>query len=174
MKYDRCSKTIEKDSVYRHEGAARRAIHAMKYEGCPQIALLLAAAVVRFLPQPDAADMLCAVPLHDSRQRQRGYNQSDLLARELARYWSVSCLPSEALQRIRDTDSQVGLDYAARRENVIGAFAARRFLVQNRNVILVDDVCTTGSTLDACAVALLDSGASSVTGVTVARAVGDW
>ncbi len=158
-------------SAYRFEGGIRKAIHALKYEGRRGAAGPLAEATALVLT-PDSRDMaLCAVPLHVKRQAERGYNQSDLLAQELARYWGMPYLGEGAVQRSRETSPQVGLDFAARQANVYQAFAAQPERVRGRSIILVDDVCTTGATLDACAQALLMAGAVSVSAVTVARAL---
>jgi ComF family protein len=158
-------------SAYRFEGGIRKAIHALKYEGRQGIAKPLAGAVALVLTPDSRQGVLCAVPLHVKRQAERGYNQSDLLAQELALYWGIPYLGEGALQRIRETPPQVGLDFAARQANMRQAFVAQPDRVKGQSVILVDDVCTTGATLDACAQALLTAGAVSVSAVTVARAL---
>jgi ComF family protein len=135
------------------------------------LAAPLAGALAGVVPPAPALFVLCAVPLHADRQAERGYNQAGLLTDELVRLWGMPRLPPAALERIRPTDSQVGQDYAARCANVRGAFAARSGLVRDRQVLLVDDVCTTGATMNACAEALLAAGAKSVAGVTLARAI---
>lgn len=159
-------------SGFRFEGRVRQAIHTFKYRGGEMLAAPLAGALAGVVPLPASAlFVLCAVPLHAARQAERGYNQAGLLTDELVRLWGMPRLPPAALKRIRPTDSQVGQDYAARRANVRGAFAARSELVHDRQVLLVDDVCTTGATMNACAEALLAAGAKSVAGVTLARAI---
>jgi len=119
---------------------------------------------------PVPADVLVAVPLHSRRQRTRGYNQSLLLAREVSRRLDLP-LAAEALFRRRDTPPQArAMEADARRRNVAGAFDCRPGAVAGRRVLLVDDVTTTGATLDACARALLAEGeASSVWALTFAR-----
>jgi len=160
-------------SAFWFRGGVRRAIHALKYQGRRGVAAILAEAMARQLPPPGGQEAsLCAVPLHPRRRAERGYNQADLLAAGLSRFWSLPVLPSEALIRHRETASQVGLDYAARQVNVEGAFVARREYIAGVAVVLVDDVCTTGATLDACARALIAGGAACVSAVTLARAVG--
>jgi ComF family protein len=109
------------------------------------------------------------VPLSPARQRWRGYNQVTLIARSQAARLGNE-VAADALTRIVDTRSQVGLDGFARQRNVQGAFLAHPNLVQGHTVCVVDDLLTTGATLAACAEALLDAGASDVMGVTVARA----
>jgi ComF family protein len=115
-------------------------------------------------------DVITPVPLGLARLVQRGYNQSALLARPLALALGVRYYP-QSLRRSRETRSQVGLSAAQRKENVIGAFEARSDLVSGRNILVVDDVTTSGATLEACAVALFDAGALKVFGLTLARAV---
>ena len=114
-------------------------------------------------------DLVVPVPLFGRRQRLRGYNQSALLARELARLDGLP-LAVRALSRRRDTPPQArSVDAETRRRNVAGAFAADRRQVEGRRVLLVDDVMTTGATLDACAQALRQGGAASVWALTFAR-----
>ncbi len=115
-------------------------------------------------------ELAVPVPLHRSRTRERGFNQSDDLARGLG-------LPVvRALWRTRRTAVQADLSAADRLVNVTGAFAARRGarLVERRVVVLVDDVSTTGATLNACAAVLRECGAVSVLALTAARAVTKW
>jgi ComF family protein len=118
-----------------------------------------------------AADVVVPVPLHRDRERQRGYNQAGLISKPLARKLG---LPHKAvlLMRTRPRPNKQVLTVEERWESVRGAFATRPgSQVDNKRVLLVDDVMTTGATLDACARALLNSGAKSVLGLTVARAV---
>ncbi len=157
-------------SAYHYEGGVQKAIHAMKYRRRQALATPLAEALTRGINTPDGTMVLCPVPLHPDRQAERGFNQAELLAAELAHLWGLFLLPSAALQRIRVTVNQVGLDYKARQANVDAAFAADRMLVADHDILLIDDVCTTGATLNACAGALLAAGAASVYGITLARA----
>ncbi|MBN1311803.1 MAG: ComF family protein [Anaerolineae bacterium] len=160
-------------SAYRYEAGLRKAIHVFKYNGRRGLAAPLADAMVQVLPKPLTTVVICPVPLYPARQAQRGYNQARLLAEELAHCWNLTCLPEEALRRIRSTSSQVGLDYTARQSNVSNAFAADPALVGGNAILLVDDVCTTGATMNACAKALLAAGATFVAGVSLARASSD-
>lgn len=111
---------------------------------------------------------LAPVPLHRNQLRRRGYNQSEKLAREIANLLASDVLP--CLERVRDTPSQTRLDASQRQINVQGAFRARD-QVAGLDIVLVDDVATTGSTLVACATALLDAGARKVRALTIATDV---
>ena len=115
-------------------------------------------------------DLILPVPLHRNRQRQRGYNQSQLLAEDLAKLMRVP-LGGKNCVRVRDTQPQTGLRGSARRKNVRGAFAVPRpERVKGASILLIDDVLTTGATLDACAKALRQAGAEQVRALTLARA----
>lgn len=110
-----------------------------------------------------ATDLVVPAPLHASRRRERGYDQAALLARAVSRELSLSC-DANALKRTRRTKQQVSLGPEERRNNVVGAFTAVRPL-RGETVLLVDDVYTTGATMDAAATALLEAGARTVIGV---------
>lgn len=156
-------------SAFVYTGTTRQAILALKFRGRRGLAEVLARAAADSLAPPHAGAALCPVPMHPSRLAQRGYNHAGLLADALAVIWGLPCLPDEALQRVAHTPQQARLDYEARLANVSAAFVADRRHVAGRDVLLVDDVCTTGATLSACAAALRASGAARVLGVTVAR-----
>jgi ComF family protein len=148
------------------------AIHELKYRGRRRVAGQLAE---RLLESPSTrrlvvgSDVLVPVPLHPRRLRERGFNQSALLAREIGRRTGRPC-GDGALVRRKDTPSQAGLSAAARRRNVEGAFAVRRRgLVAGRVVTLVDDVFTTGATAYACARVLEAGGAREVRLLSVAQ-----
>ncbi len=147
-----------------YNDAAARLIHAFKYAGAKYLAESLGA----FLPRPPAADWIIPVPLHPFRRRQRGYNQSQLLAQRLSRETGIP-MQTKTLTRIRNTPSQAQRTHAERPGNVRDAFLAGRGL-QGSHILLVDDVITTGSTLDACALALRMAGAAGVWAVTVCTA----
>ncbi len=154
---------------YRMEGTVRDAVHALKYQGVRALAPTLGQLLARFMAQQEmAAEVLVPVPLHPRRERKRGYNQSLLLAKATG---ETSGLPVEphALSRVTDTPSQLTLRSEERRANVYGAFRARGERVAGRHILVVDDVCTTGSTLEACAIALKEAGAASVWGFALAR-----
>jgi competence protein ComFC len=157
-----------------YDGALVRAIIMLKFERLEPLGAWLADRLVEVVKRDAgtlAADIVVPVPLHRQRERERGYNQADLIAKPLARRLG---LPYRAILLVRTRprpDKQV-LSLSERWESVRGAFATRPgSQVDNLRVLLVDDVVTTGATLDACATALREAGAKSVIGLTVARAV---
>ena len=150
-----------------YDGSLRAIVHALKYDGRRSVARPLALLLARHgKPLLEDADVVVPVPLHRSRQWTRGFNQAAEIARHLP-------LPlSHALTRIRATPSQTDLPAGKRHANMRRAFAlARGARVDGLVVVLVDDVSTTGATLDACARALLDGGAREVRALTAARVV---
>jgi len=121
-------------------------------------------------PVMDAYALLVPVPLHPSRLRWRGFNQALLLARPLARRGRVRLAPF-ALARTRPTAPQVGLNDKERQENIAGAFTVRDpVLVRGRSILLIDDVYTTGATVNECARVLRGAGARRVDVLVLARA----
>jgi ComF family protein len=150
-----------------YEGSLRAIVHALKYDGRRQLARPLGERLAETGDSVlEGADLIVAVPLHRSRRRARGFNQ----AAEIARHLGPPVTP--ALRRLRATPSQTDLPAARRHANVRGAFAlARGASVAGATVVLVDDVSTTGATLEACARVLLDAGAREVRALTAARVV---
>lgn len=147
------------------------AIQRLKYEGFFALAEPLAGLLIRGWPRWwTRPDLIIPVPLHARRRRERGFNQSALLARRLAAAVELP-LTEDALRRIRYTVPQVGLNPEQRLANVGGAFAAAATAVRGRHIVLVDDVFTTGATMQAAAAALCDAGAASVSAYTLARTV---
>jgi ComF family protein len=158
----------------RYEGTVRQAMWQLKYHRQRRLAEplgdLLAGACADLVPQ---IDLIVPVPLHSSRQRQRGFNQAELLARQCALRLGLPAR-ADVLTRIRATPPQVGLGVAARAANVAGAFAVRTPApVAGRRLLLVDDVCTSGATLGAGAEPLRAAGALVVWGLAVARPAAD-
>ena len=158
-------------SAARFAGPLQPALHRLKYKRD----IILADTLARELFAAWAAYGLPAwavmpVPLSARRLRERGYNQAALLARGLA---DLAGLPYQAggVMRVRHTRTQVGLAPEARQANVRGAFVARETRVAGQSFILVDDICTTGATLAACAEALQQAGAAAVWGLTLGRAL---
>ena len=157
---------------YRYEGSIRQAILALKYGGIKAAALQLGDMLAEYLEgNPLPGDLMAPVPMHASRRRERGYNQAELLARRVAGRCDVPYC-GDLLARTRRVDPQAGMTSAARRAtNVADSVAVSRPKgVDGAQIILVDDVATTGSTLEACAAALKDAGAESVWGLTLAVA----
>jgi len=159
-------------SVFRFEGAARQAILSFKYKNVKALAAPLAQLMAEYLcAHPLPADALVPVPLHPRRLRERGYNQSSLLAQELSKL-ALLPLVEGSLLRLKNTPPQARTKSAnGRQSNVTGAFICRDRRLEGERVILIDDVCTSGATLDSCATALKAAGATSVWGLTVAREV---
>jgi ComF family protein len=152
-----------------YEGPVELALQRFKYQGWKRLAEPLALLLAeRLVVEGVAAPWAVAVPLHRERLKQRGFNQSELLARELRKRLSLAEAPG-ALVRTRATPPQVGHDRRRRLENVRDAFEWQGFGLQSRSILLIDDVCTTGATLDACAAALRVGGSGPVMGVSVAR-----
>ncbi len=152
------------------EGPLRLALHNLKYKRDIILADTLARLLVeawRTYAVPGA--LVLPVPLSAQRLRERGYNQAALLARGFAELARLAYAPGGAT-RVRHTPTQVGLSAGDRWLNLAGAFKGEARVVAGRRVILIDDVCTTGSTLKACAEALTAAGAAVVWGLTVARA----
>jgi ComF family protein len=157
---------IASSAVFAHP--LRDAIHDLKYNNGRTLARPLGARMAATWRQGDfVADVIMPVPLHTSRLAERGYNQSALLARIVSQEIGVP-IDENALVRTKATQQQAILKAAQRRENVRDAFACRS-RVSGKRIVLVDDVCTTGSTLEACAAALSAAGAASVWAFTLAR-----
>ena len=156
-------------SAAAYEGPLEIALQRFKYHGWRRLSAPLALLVAeRLVVEGVSAPWAVAVPLHISRQRQRGFNQSELLARELRRRLSLTKPPGE-LVRTRPTPPQVGHDRRWRLDNVKDAFAWRGSPLNAGSILLIDDVATTGATLEACAAALRAAGSGPVMGVSVAR-----
>lgn len=156
-------------TAYVMEEGARRLAHELKYEGLTALAEPMALLMARTIDVEDA-DLVVPVPLHRSRERARGYNQ----AFELGKRFAVTCglaFDARALRRIRATAPLAKtMHREERRAIVAGAFRGESKRVEGQRILLVDDVVTTGATLDVCSEALLASGAASVRCATWARA----
>lgn len=155
-----------------YEKPLRDLIHLLKYDGFRPLAKPLgkhlAALAGALAEQP--FDLVVPVPLHSNRQRQRGFNQSLLLATQVSKVLGVPVARKDCV-RVRDTRPQTGLRASERRKNVAGAFdVPRPQSVKGRRVLLIDDVVTTGATVHACARALRQAGAAGVWVAALARA----
>jgi competence protein ComFC len=154
-------------------GPVRQALHRLKYKGDIAMGDILAQPLVTFMEKLDwKVELVVPVPLGVARFAERGYNQAALIARPIALALRLPYQP-KALEKVRETRSQVDLNVAERKQNVAGAFQAHAVWVGGSSVLVIDDVTTSGSTLDACAAALFAAGAKQVYGLTLARAVLD-
>lgn len=153
------------------DSSVQSALHTMKYRRNIGMGDALARQMAGFVRSLQwEVDMLVPMPLSKKRLQERGYNQVALLARPLAYELGLPYI-SSALQKIRETRSQVGLTASQRRENVSKAYQAKAGIVKRKSVLLMDDVATTGSTIQAGVEALLSAGAREVYALTVARAL---
>jgi len=151
-----------------YEGKLRELIHLYKYAGVRTLAGPLGDFMATALPLDERFDAIAPIPLHWLRQWQRGFNQSELLARTLSLRTAIPVI--QALRRVHSTATQAGLSNTARRSNVSAAFRCRRpGDVAGKRILLIDDVMTTGSTASACAAALKRAGAARVALLTVGR-----
>ena len=147
----------------------QNAIHQLKYRQDRGLGEVLAQPMIKILKKYMwDIDLVIPVPLDAARRKERGYNQAALLARPIS--WETG-IPYRAgvMTRIKITQQQVGLNITERCENMAGAFEADRDQVSGKRVLVIDDVITTGATLNACAHALIGAGAERVFGLTLAR-----
>ena len=156
-----------------YDGPLREAIHALKYEGKAFLAKPLVGLLDRAYPFMDygSYDLLVPVPLHPKRLRERGFNQALVLGRAMARREGVSCT-GFVLRKTRSSAPQIDLSPKEREKNVKGSFAVvDPAKVRGKRVLLIDDVMTTGSTVNECARELLKAGVMEVDVFTLARTV---
>ena len=153
------------------DAPVRNALHRLKYRRDIGLGDALAAQMSGFVTQLNwPLDLIVPVPLGRKRMQERGYNQVGLISRPLSMAMEIAYAP-DALTRVRETRSQVGLTKTQRQDNVRGVFQARAMRVKGRVILVVDDVATTGSTLSSCAEALYAAGARDVFALTVSRAL---
>lgn len=159
-------------SPFRFDEAIRQAIHELKYHNLKAISPCLAELLADYLQSnPLPGEAIIPVPLHPRRLKERGYNQSSLLAGELGKLTNLLVI-EDCLIRIKEARPQVkASDVEERRRNVAHAFVCRNGGVSGKQIILIDDVCTSGATLESCAAALKSKGATSVWGLTLAREI---
>lgn len=147
-------------------------VHELKYQGRKKLAPLLGDALTSLMMTDGLlkhADLLVPIPLHPARMRERGYNQSELLAKRVSQLTGIAI--SGALRRVKNTKTQARIvDEAARTRNLKGAFAVRPdAALHDKQVILIDDVTTTGATLNAAAQVLKQAGVGAVYALVVAQ-----
>ena len=160
-------------ACYQSRDAVRELIHRFKYNGKVHLRNVLIDWLAETLNdtrlQSPSCDHIVPVPLHSTRERERGFNQAQILAEGLARRSGIPLF--DCMKRTRYTTTQTIFDREERMENLRGAFRMRQHAdVRNLHLLLIDDVLTTGSTVDECARVLMDAGAASVRVATVARA----
>jgi len=160
-------------SIY--EGVLRTAIHRFKFDRRKGLASPLGVMLVQYLSQVEgmdfkALDVIIPVPLHHLRLRQRGFNQSEVLARSFGKYYETPVVG--ALERVRDTKAQFDLPREERFHNIAGAFkVADSKAVYNKRIMLFDDIYTTGATIAECSKVLKNAGAKKVEVLTLSRAI---
>ena len=161
-------------SVALYDGVMKEAIHKFKFDGKKALAPFLGRLLVAYLRKGDIPvnemDVIIPVPLSASREKQRGYNQSKLLAEEICRHYPIP-LDDSSLKKIKDVAPQFELSRKERLRNVRGAF--RSSPLPGKSVLLIDDIYTTGATVREASSALKAAGAKNVYALTLARAVED-
>ena len=158
-------------SCFAFEGRVKDALHGFKYGDRQDLLSFFAKEMAAEASAVGGFDLIVPVPLAPRKLSDRGFNQSALIARRMAK-WAGAPADLRSLVRVREIPPQVGLEREARIENVRGAFAVRKGRegrLAGREVLLIDDVMTTGATLAECARALRGAGAASVWALTVAR-----
>lgn len=166
---------VQAKSVFNYDDDVTKVVHMLKYGG----KLYLAEPMAKFMAQELATwdispDMITAVPLHDNREKDRGYNQSRLLAENISK--SVKIPYVEIADKIVDNPSQTQLGYEKRRENVKGVYKLKsniRRKIKGKKILIIDDIFTTGATVDELSKVLLDGGASEIFVLTFAHGVAD-
>ena len=150
-----------------YAGGFRRTLHALKFEGQKGRAEAIGQLMASVFEEPPTASLVTWVPMTPQKEFERGYNQSELLARAVARALKIPALP--VLKKVRETATQHELSREERIENVRKAYRADA-RVKNKTILLIDDIVTTGSTICECAKALYDAGAKEVIGLCAANA----
>ena len=159
-------------SPFRFEGIMREAIHQLKYQNLRALAVPLAGMLQEYLSaSPLDFDVLVPVPLHGKRLRERGYNQARLLAQELGKLINIPVLDDVLVRRKHTPPQARTATIEERKHNIADAFACSDNRLRGKHVLLLDDVSTSGTTLDACAVALKTNGAAAVWGLAMTREI---
>jgi ComF family protein len=158
--------------VFLFEGLIQKAIHSFKYQNLRTLTRPLAETMAEYIKTNNMPiEVLIPVPLHPARLHQRGYNQSFLLARELGKLYGIKVESHSLMRRINTPPQTKTTSVRERRKNMQEAFACQNGNLANQKVLLIDDVATSGTTLNACAAALKQAHAASVWGLTLAREV---
>ena len=159
-------------SPFRFEGVIQQAVYQLKYRNLRSIAPMLAGFLYDFMEKnPIQGEVLVPVPLHKSRIRERGYNQSTLLAKGLAKLCGLPVIHNSLVKHEKSLPQARTTSVEERKKNVSDVFSVRDEYLKGKAIILVDDVSTSGATLDACAGVLKEAGAVSVWGLTLAREI---
>ena len=159
-------------SPFRFEGVMQQAIYSLKYRNLRAIAPLLASLLHEYLSRtPLPGDVLVPVPLHKTRLNERGYNQSSLVADALGKLTGIPLIGNCLVKTRKSSPQARTAGVEERRANVAEAFTCRNDRLAGKQVVLVDDVATSGATLDSCAGVLKEAGAKSVWGLTLAREI---
>ncbi|SDY62155.1 ComF family protein [Tindallia californiensis] len=154
-----------------YHGAAQSLVHRLKYKEALYLAKPMANLMLQHL-EPKGSSLVIPVPMHQRRQRQRGYNQAERLARHIARMVELEC-ETNAMIRNRETEPMYRLNRLQRIQNMWNSITVReteRYRIRNQKILLVDDVYTTGATAQACIRSLKEAGAEGVTVITFALA----
>ena len=177
---DRICKNCQKEkryfkkicSISLYQGVMREAILLLKYQKVKALISPLGKLLLKYCQENlkiNDFDLVLPVPLYRSKRKEREFNQAEVFARMIAEHYSLP-LAQENLLRIRDTRTMSGLNPEERRRNVKGAFSVKRQEeVKNKRILLIDDICTTGATVDECSKVLLTAGVKEVTVLTLAR-----
>jgi len=164
---------IDSVFLFEQDPRVRAAIHLLKYNGAEKIADRLGICIAKKIVDDEKlsrGNVVVPVPLHHARRRERGYNQSELISRKIARELNIKHEPG-LLERTRQTQTQTMFDAEGRKKNIAGAFAIREYfrdMIPGKNILLIDDVITTGSTVKECAKVLKENGAAEVYAVSAA------
>jgi len=159
-------------SPFQFDGIMRQAIHQLKYKNLRALVEPLAGLLNDYLiTNPIPGEVLVPVPLHRKRLRERGYNQSSLLAKELGKLLNLPVVDDCLIRQQHAPPQARTSTIEERRNNVAGAFTCHDHRLRDKQVLLIDDVSTSGATLDACATALKANGATSVWGLVLAREI---
>lgn len=159
---------------FQKKGMVQKMLHALKYKGKPEVAKLLGKWYAEDLKQsntPLTYDYIIPVPLHKKRQQKRGYNQSEYFAEGLSEVLGIPVI-TNVLIKTHFTETQTHKTRAERAENILQSFSIEHAeMIDNKNVLLVDDVITTGATLEACIIQLQKSTNTKVSVVSIAYAI---